>query len=213
VNARRHASLGGRSGRRLAIAGLFVLLVGVLAGWREYRASEAVQALAFDARFDQLVGATRMHFSNREAIALSVAAAFRPAAGGLDGRLEDVDPRLLTHIGDVFSMVWIARVPASRRAEAQRVLAAKRDSGAGFFGLERRPVPDGRDIVAVLDIAPRTPANLSTIGLALSELPIPSEALRRAQREQSVAATAPLSLVQLPGEKAIVLYVPLRSGT
>jgi CHASE1-domain containing sensor protein len=66
-------------------------------------------------------------------------------------------------------------------------------------------------LFAVLDILPRTDATLSSIGLVISELPAPSEALIQAQRRGDVAATAPLELVQMPGVRAIIIYVPVHS--
>ncbi len=50
------------------------------------------------------------------------------------------------------------------------------------------------------------------MGLNLASLPGPALALRSALESGSVAATAPLNLVQLPGIPAVVAYVPVLQG-
>ena len=196
-----------------ALAALLVLVAGGLAGLREYRWVNEREALRFEAAVDARLSALVTHLRMREAIAQAAAGAYLPSSDGLDGRLEVVDIRLLDYAGDVFSMIWAARVAPGQQAAALALVRDKGGSGAGFFGPGRRPLPPPalrRTLTSVVDILPRTPANLSSLGLDLASVPAAAAALQRAEATQRVAVTEPLNLVQLPGEKAVVLYTPIR---
>lgn len=193
--------------------GIAILTVSFAVGYREYREVRALNRIKFERAVDSSAATLRISLRMRESVAQAAASAFRPAADGLDGDMEAIDERLFDYIGNVFSMVWAPRIDPSRQAELMPVLVENSGREVSLFGLQRRRLSDAEKnvpLVVIADVNPRTYANRSSIGLALSTMPIPSEALVRARSTGRVAATAPLNLVQLPNEKAVILYAPVR---
>lgn len=193
--------------------GIAILTVSFAVGYREYREVRALNRVKFERAVDSSAATLRTSLRMRESVAQAAASAFRPAADGLDGDMEAIDERLFEYIGNVFSMVWAPRIDPARQAELMPVLSENSGRDVALFGLQRRLLSDAEKnvpLVVIADVNPRTYANRSSIGLAISTMPIPSEALARARETGRVAASAPLNLVQLPNEKAVILYAPVR---
>ncbi len=213
--ARRPAALPRSRGRRLRWpAALALALVAAAAvGWRERQAALTIAAIRTAGEVDAVVGGLRDHLLQRETLARAVGAAFQPPPDGIaPGALGRVDPRLLGYVPDLFSFVWVPRVEAGRVAEALAALGEAGVARPALLGPGRRPLAE-EELVAphflILDILPATGRNRLSLGLDLGTLPLPSEALARAEAWGDIAATGPLELVQLPGERAMVLYVPV----
>jgi two-component sensor histidine kinase len=195
----------------LAFAALCGAAVSAWIGVATYRDTVKLEQLRFDAAVDQHAAALRAHVAARETLARAVAAAFAPPERVAPGALAAVDPELLALVPDIFSFVWVPRLDAARAPEAMAALAAAGRSPAAILGPGGTPLAEAPDgpLLPVLDIEPKTEANLRSLGLHLGALPLPRTALRAAEVLRDASATAPLELVQLPGQKALVLYVPV----
>lgn len=191
----------------LAAATLLSLLVG-LEVWRQAAATERVQ---FERRIDVHAKRLSDHLLARENIVRAVAATMAPPTALAPNPLGSFDDSLLTDLGDVFSLVWIASVPAAQDAVVHATLAAAGVPAPQILGADRTPLSpqDYTDpLVVVVDIKPRTPENLRSLGLNLASLPAPRAALTRAEETGKTSATAPVELVQAPGKSAVVVYAP-----
>lgn len=194
---------------------ILIFLISWFVGQREYEATKALNLASLERSADHQAMMLQSRLVSREALALAAAAAFSPSDDGLYGHLSNIDPDLLRYTGDVFSIVWISQVRRDNRERALDVIRSARPQLAAFLDRDRTPIKNNllpAKANVVLDIIPRTPANISSLGLVISDLPIPAQALSIAAASRQVAATAPLTLVQLPGEYAILFYVPVRRG-
>ncbi len=193
--------------------GITILVISFAVGFREYREAQALNRIKFERAVDSSASTLRISLRMRESITEAAAAAYRPAALPFDGELETIDERLLDYIGNVYSFVWAPLITPADQASAVPALAENAGRPVQLFGGQRRSLTlaeQSKPLVVIADIIPRTYANRSSIGLALNSMPIPSAALADARKSGRVTATAPLSLVQLPGEKSVVLYAPVR---
>ncbi len=198
---------------RLA-AFVVVLAIAAAAGLYDYRRALELHQSNIGSEINVRDAQLRDHLNSREVLARAVGAAFEPEKPITANALQRVDARILRFVPDVISFVWVAKV------EREQLLAL-RDT-VRSMGIDRPALLGPRRVeldvdqvqfplFAVLDILPRTAANLSSVGLALSELPAPRDALIEARRRDDVTATAPLELVQFPGLKATVIYVPVHA--
>jgi len=195
----------------LAVVALLGLAVSAWVGHRAWLDAREVEQLRFEQAADARVAELRDHLGTRESLARAVAAMFQPSEPVMPGALAGVDPRLLAVVPDITSFVWAPRVEPAYRDAALRALAGSGVPPA-FLGPGRVPIaelPPERVIFPVLDILPATPTNRLTLGLELGAVPPARAALDAAEARRDAAATAPLELVQVPGERALVLYVPV----
>lgn len=183
-------------------------------GWREYQNAMAIERANLNQKADTLLSSMQAAMARRESIVRTAGASFAPVSP-LSNVIGTINKRLLDYIPDAYSFVWASQVP---RSQAPSLLEAMRKGGISeprLMGPARKVLgPDDLTdpLVVVFDVLPKTPQNLSSIGLNLASLPKPSEALRAAARQKDVAVTAPLTLVQLPGTPAIVFYMPVMAG-
>ncbi|MFL9826774.1 HWE histidine kinase domain-containing protein [Rhodoplanes sp. SY1] len=157
------------------------------------------------------VDALKDHLAAKETTAATVAALFQPSNPLQPAVLAPFGAKLRALLPHLNSIVWLPRV---RPTDADRVLGALKAAGVEapvLFGPRRAPVPLGAVewLFPVTDIEPKTPTNLSSLGLVINTIPAPGAALRRAEQTRGAAATAALELVQNPGVPALVLYVPV----
>lgn len=195
----------------VTLAALCGVLVSAWIGVATYRDALTFEQFRFEAWVDQHAAALRAHVAARETLARAVAAAFTPPEGVGLGSLAAVDPGLLALVPDIFSFVWVPRLDPVRAPEVLAALAATGRSPAAILGPGGAPLAElpAGPLLPVLDIEPKTEVNLRSLGLHLGSLPLPRTALRAAEVLRDAVATAPLELVQLPGESALVLYVPV----
>jgi two-component sensor histidine kinase/CHASE1-domain containing sensor protein len=199
-----------RTGTLVAAVALLGLLFSLAVGWRAARDAAQLERLRLESEAEAHLALLRNHLTSREALARAVAASFTPPPRIAGGALSAMDPNFLSLLPDIVSFVW---VPEAGPREIPAVLAALRAAGVAdpqLLGPAGRPrgVVEARAL-PVLDIEPKTPANLRSLGLDLWSLPAPREALEWAARRRDAAATPPLELLQLPGVPAFVLYVPV----
>jgi two-component sensor histidine kinase len=196
----------------LPVATAVCLAAAIAVGWREYESTTAIAQMQFLADVDSHAATLKDRLNERETVARAVAAAITPPPGIDAGALAGVDPSILQFVPDVVSFVWVPRVPPGH---ARDVVAALRRSGVEnpvLFGEHKRPLTQeelAERLYPVIDVLPPTDANRSSLGLNLWARPLAREALLRAETSKDVAGTAPIELVQLPGVKSIVLYVPV----
>ncbi len=213
--ARTPASRAARDPFRWVLTGLAAagaLVVG-LVGFREHQGVLALERLRFESAATAHFEAFADHLEERETLARAVAAAFSPPPAAAPGILaREVDPRLLDFLPDITSFVWAPRVAPDQAEATLAALAADGVERPAFLGAGRDPLaepPAARERVVVVDVRPRSAENLSSRGLDLTSLPIPRAALDAAEASRDIAATAPLELVQFPGDRALVLYAPV----
>lgn len=154
------------------------------------------------------------HLSSRQTIVEAVAAASEPNDPMATDTLDDVDAQLLETMPDAYSFVWVPRVPRDQHTRVLAALAAAGIERETLLGPEGQALPASElppTLFPVLDIQPKTEENQQSLALNLNSLPLPAEALARAEETQRAAATAPLELVQSPGQPAVVVYAPVYS--
>lgn len=196
----------------LALAALAGVLGAAWLGWRVGRDTLEVERLRFEKAAVAHLGLLRIHLHGRESLARAVAATFPPPPEPDGAALAGLDPRFLRMLPDITSFVWVPKVPAGGVPAAMEALRRADQPAPALLGLGPAPLADQsppRPAFPVLDILPRTEANRRSLGLDLAVLPVPRAALAEAERRADVTATAPLELVQLPGESALVLYAPV----
>ena len=193
------------------------LLASLVVGFAQYDAARTIDRLRIDALANQRASALQDRLNDRAMMIRAVSAAFVPPRDLKPGALAQVDPALLSHAADIFSFVYIPVIAPSERAEFESLLAQRPGTHGRLFTAGFAPLTAAeRDqpLAPVFDIMPATPVNLRSVGLNLAGLPMPGDAVRRAMARRDLAVTAPLQLVQLPGEPAVVAYMPLsRQGT
>jgi two-component sensor histidine kinase len=196
----------------LPVATALSLAAAVAVGWREYESTMALAQVQFDSDVDSHAAVLKDRLNERETVARAVAAAITPPGGLSPRALAGVDPRILQFVPDAVSFIWVPRVPAGHADDVVRALQHSGVANPVLFGEGKRPLtPDelaGR-LYPVLDVLPPTEANRSSLGLNLWARPLARDALLHAESRRDVAGTAPIELVQLPGVRAIVVYVPV----
>lgn len=193
----------------IAVAiGAVVAGAASVAALREHEFQLDRLSAAQAAKAGDLVDDIERDLAHRQALARFSMAAFRPRDRLDPDALEEFSRRVMPLAPEVFSMVW---APVLDAAEVEGALAAIGRSA---------PVTPGPNIPVthlapetqrfmVLDIRPRTDANMTTRGLILSRLAAPAEAIARAVTARDVRTTEPLRLIQLPEAPAFVIYGPV----
>jgi PAS domain S-box-containing protein len=122
--------------------------------------------------------------------------------------------QLLQRFPTIQAVEWAPRVAAAERAAFER---AQQSNAPGFAIRERdssgelRPASDRNEHYPVTYIDPRGD-NEQALGFDLSSSPERRAAIETAARDETVAATAPIRLVQEPGGQAGILLVHAVSG-
>ncbi|MBX9775432.1 MAG: CHASE domain-containing protein [Xanthobacteraceae bacterium] len=202
-----------RTRAAIAICGLVSLAIVALIATQDYLSARAGERQRVEALIEQHFLSLSNHLRDRVGIARSVGAVFKPSSRLGPHSLGGIDEDFLAGVPDITSIVWVPAVARHELAEVRKALSASGVDSPALIGAGRRPIGEsdlGETFHPVMDIAPRTKSNLSSLGLVLSALPMPREALDRAATSQRPSATAPLTLVQLPGVPAFVIYVPVR---
>jgi two-component sensor histidine kinase len=159
---------------------------------------------------DQYTATLNRRLAAYETFASLAVATFEPRDSFNPNALDDFAARVSGLIPDAFSMVWGVRVEPAQRARLDSVLASK---GARVYGPTSSELPPADQPLYVnLDIEPPTPANVSSIGLALNSRSEPKAAIDQAVELKKIIATAPLRLVQRPSDPALVVYGPILQG-
>jgi two-component sensor histidine kinase/CHASE1-domain containing sensor protein len=194
---------------------LIALLGAAATGYaslRTYRDIFAVERLRFENAVGVHLAGLRDHLASRETLARAVAAVYTPPQRLAPDALDGMERRFLALMPDIFSMVWLPRVEKRDVAGVYEALRGAGIDAPRIMGPERQPLDLDRverSLFPVLDIEPKTAANMMSLGLDIMSLPVPRAALDKAMVRADVAATAPIELVQLPGVKALVLYAPV----
>jgi two-component sensor histidine kinase len=181
------------------------------AGWRDYQSSLQLERAQFNSHVESSAAELRDHLKERETLTRAVGAVFS-SADPLTDTLNSVDQRLLGFVPDAYSFVW---APVVEKVDAASAIAALRAAGVSdprVLGAQGKPLrlEEYTDpLILVLDILPKTPQNMTSLGLNLASLPQSKAALQVAAKSKNVAATAPLHLIQLPEVPALVIYNPI----
>lgn len=204
------------AGRRAYIIMVAIALIGaafaVALSWREHAHVMERERLAFEQKIDAHLNALSDHLQEREGAARAIAAVFRPQAALAPRALGNIDAEFLRLVPDITSVVWVPRFVPEQAGEVLAALRAMDVEPPLLLTAERKRVDQAAlsgESAVVLDIEPKSAANVSSLGLLISTLPHPRAALERARRTRDVAATAPLRLVQMPEALALVLYAPI----
>jgi two-component sensor histidine kinase/CHASE1-domain containing sensor protein len=191
---------------------IIALIVGAGFGAREYASSVAFQQSEALATADRRVAALRDMLSERAMMARAIGSSIGVTAADPDRILAGINPQLLTYAGNVYTLVWVREVEPANLSAAEARLARINGRNMPVFGAGWRaltPEERARRAWIISAVLPMTEQNALSIGLNAATRPGPAEALARARRTGDVAVTGPIELVQLPGEPAIVAYMPV----
>lgn len=213
----RRALVSPRAGLTQRIAAPWIILgaaiaLALLVGLEVYRQNAAAERAHLEREADLHAKRLSDHLLARENIVRAVAATLGPDDPIRASVLAPFDTSLMSSLGDVTSLVWVARATASDEAAILATLAARGRNPPAIFGLDRRPVDLGdprRELEILLDIEPKTPANLAVLGFDLNALPSVRAALDAALAANKAVASAPMEIAQAPGEPSTVVYAPV----
>lgn len=191
----------------LAIGGI---LLSVYAGWRESLQHRAIARLRLAEAVDVHFGAVQDHLIARETLAGTVASLFTPPPIETPRALGEFGNRVIAMAPEIATVGWLPEIqPAHANLAMQSLIAAnvERPRFVGNDGRTIDPATLDRPLYPVIDIAPER--NRRIIGIDAGAFPDRLAAIRQARDTRKVARTAPLRLVQAPGENAILLYAPV----
>lgn len=191
------------------------LIVGAGFGAREYSNSIAFEQSQALAAADARVAALRDILSTREMMAAAIGSSIGVNTEEPDQILAGINPQLLRYAGNVYTLVWVREVEPADLPAAEARMARITARQPSVFGADWRPLTRAeraRRAWIISAVLPQTDQNLLSIGLNAATRPGPAEALTRARRTGNVAGTSPTELVQLPGEQAVIAYMPVIRG-
>ena len=150
------------------------IIVSAAVGIRFYRQEIATEQSLLDRSVDAYTGLIQERLNEREVLARMAAAMFTaPAAIGRDP-LAALRVPFHSLKADLVAVGWIPRVDAAQVDEALQALAANGMNPPRFVGPNCKPLDPHsitRPIYPVIDIEPRTPANLQVLGLDVAADP------------------------------------------
>jgi CHASE1-domain containing sensor protein len=203
--------------RRLPLA---VLLIGILVSallWHALRRLEDSEArsaffAAAQQRFDYLHASLARSLDSLESLGAFFEASERVDRSAFSRFTLD----LLSRHAEIRALVWIPRVPVSRRAEFERAARAEGFASFQFIegpaeGVLRRAGPR-QEYFPAFFIEPRARAQRA-LGFDVSSSPARSEAMRIATDRGSLAATSRLiPLLDVPDYGLLVFHPLYRKG-
>ena len=189
-----------------------LLLVGIsawsveLAGERTRQADAAVQASEIAAAIERQAAANNAYFQATSALFVG------PQPVSPDFFHQFVEQlRLNYDLTGVVALGWSETVPRDRVPDLiQRMVA----QGHADFRLYPDPPGASGPIDVITMLEPRTPRNMGLIGFNMRSEARRTEAMERARKTNSIAATDPLTLVIDQGvtqAPSFVIYVPVTS--
>lgn len=199
--------------RALVIQAIVVaLIVGAGFGAREYVNSIAYERAEALAAAERKAAALADMLSTREMMVRAIGSSIGVNADDPDRILAGINPQLLRYAGNVHTLVWVREIEPAELPAAEARIARLNGREVPVFASGWRPLtPEERARPAwvISAILPVSDQNLLSIGLNAATRPGPAEALARARQSGDVAVTGPVELVQLPGEQAVIAYMPV----
>ena len=198
----------------------FVAAVGIIVsaavGIRFYRQEIATEQSLLDRSVDAYTGLIQERLNEREVLARMAAAMFTaPAAIGRDP-LAALRVPFHSLKADLVAVGWIPRFDAAQVEEALQALAANGMNPPRFVGPKLQPLDPHSitgPIYPVIDIEPRTPANLQVLELDVAAVPQLKAAIEGASEGGAPFATDPRRLQQMPEHLGVLLFAPVfRTG-
>lgn len=199
--------------RALVIQAIVVaLIVGAGFGAREYVNSIAYERAEALAAAERKAAALADMLSTREMMVRAIGSSIGVNADDPDRILAGIDPQLLRYAGNVYTLVWVREIEPAELPAAEARIARLNGREVPVFASGWRPLTAeerARPAWVISAILPVSDQNLLSIGLNAATRPGPAEALARARQSGDVAVTGPVELVQLPGEQAVIAYMPV----
>lgn len=209
----RPGLLGPISFRWLVIQAVaLALIVGAGFGAREYVNSIGYERAQAQAAAERRVGILGDMLGSREMMARAIGSSIGVTAADPDRILAGIDPQLLEYAGNVYTLVWVREVSPAELPAVEARIGRITGRNPPVFAAGWRPLTSeqrAQPAWIISAVLPATENNLQSIGLNAATRPGPAEALARARATGDVAVTAPVELVQLPREPAVVAYMPV----
>ncbi|HZV19821.1 MAG TPA: CHASE domain-containing protein [Sphingobium sp.] len=191
---------------------LALLLVGIsawsveLAGERTRQADTAIQASEIAAAIERQAAANNAYFQATSALFVGAQAVSPDFFHQFVEQL-----RLNYDLTGVVALGWSETVPRHHIPDLTRRMAAQ-----GYADFHLHPASSGTSgtVNVITMLEPRTPRNMGLIGYDMSSEARRTEAMERARRTNSIAATEPLTLLIDEGvtrAPSFVVYVPVTS--
>ncbi|WP_183044285.1 sensor histidine kinase [Pseudorhodoplanes sinuspersici] len=195
----------------LALLILAGVLLSVYIANQEARQYRTVERLRIGEIIDSHFGTVSEHILARSSLAKTVARFFVPPPLSTPRALGAFGDRALGLAPDLTTIGWLPEVVDP--PQAAEVLQALRAAGVeqpGFRGPGDKPIDPAtlkRPMFPIVDIAPEK--NRFVLGVDAGAFPERLQAILQAKRSHDVSRTRPLSLVQSPDERALLLYAPI----
>lgn len=194
----------------LALLTLAGVLLSVYIANQEARQYRTVERLRIGETIDSHFGTVSEHILARSSLAKTVARFFVPPPLSTPRAMGAFGDRALGLAPDLTTIGWLPEVDPPQAAEALQALRAAGVEQPEFRGPGGKPINPAtlkRPIFPIVDIAPEK--NRSVLGVDAGAFPERLQAILQAKRSHEVTRTRPLSLVQSPGEPALLLYAPI----
>lgn len=192
------------------VLGIGLATLSLIIGWREHRLQLDRHTKLFEERVQAEIMILRRELATRETLAKVAVATFDPVYALDPDLLVSFSRRLMPLIPNVYSVVWAPRLSEQEVVGALRLVGRTEPVLFPPTMEAATPGPDDARFM-VLDIQPRTQANLSARGLLISGARLTAATIEAALQADAPRATPPLHLVQLPGVNAFVIYGPVRN--
>lgn len=192
------------------VLGIGLATLSLIIGWREHRLQLDRHTKLFEEKVQAEIVILRRELATRETLAKVAVATFDPVYALDPDIIVSFSRRLLPLIPNVYSVVWAPRLSEQEVVGALRLVGRTEPVPFPPAMEAATPGPDDARFM-VLDIQPRTQANLSARGLVISSARLTAVTIGAAVQAGAPRATPPLQLVQLPGVNAFVIYGPVRN--
>lgn len=173
VSFRRMTRSGSRSPRTNSagplpwVLGIGLVTLSLIVGWREHRLQLDRHTKLFEERVQAEIVILRCELAMRETLAKVAVATFDPLYALDPDLLVSFSRRLMRLIPNVFSGVWAPRLSENEVVGALRLVGRTEPVPFPPTTEKTTPGPDEAHFM-VLDIQPRTLANLTTRGLVIA---------------------------------------------
>ncbi len=194
----------------LALLTFAGVLLSVYIARQEARQYRTVERLRIGETIDSHFGTVGEHILARSSLAKTVARFFVPPPLSTPRALGSFGERALGLAPDLTTIGWLPEVDASRVGEVLQSLRASGIEKPEFRGPGDKPIDPAtlkRPMFPIIDIAPER--NRAVLGVDAGAFPERLQAIMQAKKTHDVTRTRPLSLVQSPDERALLLYAPI----
>ena len=196
----------------ISLVAVVGILVSAAVGIHFYRQEIATEQSLLDRSANAHADLVQERLNEREALARMAAALFMAPTAAGQNPLALLRAPFRSLRADPVVVEWIARVDPSDADQALQVLAANGMNPPRFLGPNFKPLDPQRvdgPLYAVIDVEPRTPGNLKSLGYDIGSDSHLKGAIAAAATAASPFVTDPYPLRQSPQHLGVELFEPV----